>query len=360
MTIDDLRKNGLIIYECISGSRAYGLDNPDSDTDIKGVYILPEETYYGLNYIPQVNNSTNDIVFYELKRFLELLSVNNPNILELLNTPSESILYKHPLWDMIESKGILSKQCQNSFGKFACSQIKKAKGLNKKILNPMDKERKSILDFCFVNHQQGSIPVLNYLEIQNWKAEDCGLVKLNNMRDTYSLYHSVSIPYNGLIKGKDSKDIQLSSVPKEAIPYAILHCNKDGYSKYCKDYKAYWDWVDKRNESRYESTKSHGKNYDAKNMMHVFRLMEMAIEIANQEEVIVKRPDRDFLLEVKSGKYTYEELLAIANKKQSQMEAAYSQSKLPDQADMVLINGYAYSMRKAFYQEREKNENMGT
>lgn len=38
MTIDDLRNRGLIISECISGSKAYGLTRI-SDTDIKGVFI---------------------------------------------------------------------------------------------------------------------------------------------------------------------------------------------------------------------------------------------------------------------------------------------------------------------------------
>ena len=96
MTIEDLRERGLIILECISGSRAYGLDTPSSDTDIKGVFILPKEEYYGLTYTPQVSNETNDIVFYEFGRFMELLSLNNPNILELLNAPESSIIYKHP------------------------------------------------------------------------------------------------------------------------------------------------------------------------------------------------------------------------------------------------------------------------
>jgi len=46
MTIEDLRNKGLIILECISGSKAYELDTPTSDTDIKGVFILPKEEFY--------------------------------------------------------------------------------------------------------------------------------------------------------------------------------------------------------------------------------------------------------------------------------------------------------------------------
>ena len=74
MDIEHIRKNGWIIFECISGSKSYGLDLPTSDTDIKGVYILPKEILFGLNNIPQINNESNDIVFYELGRFVELLS----------------------------------------------------------------------------------------------------------------------------------------------------------------------------------------------------------------------------------------------------------------------------------------------
>ena len=74
MTIEDLKQQKLIILECISGSRAYGLDTAASDTDIKGVFILPKKDFYGLEYIPQVSNATNDIVYYELGRYLELLS----------------------------------------------------------------------------------------------------------------------------------------------------------------------------------------------------------------------------------------------------------------------------------------------
>lgn len=37
--IEELGENKLIILECISGSKAYGLDTPTSYTDIKGVFF---------------------------------------------------------------------------------------------------------------------------------------------------------------------------------------------------------------------------------------------------------------------------------------------------------------------------------
>jgi hypothetical protein len=214
MTIKELKDRGLIIMECISGSRAYGLATPSSDTDIKGVFLLPKKDYYGLNYVAQVNNPTNDIVYYEFSRFMELLSVNNPNILELLNTPQESIRFKHPFLDEINAELILSKLCKNTFGKFALSQIKKAKGLKKKIVNPVGKERKTILSFCYVNQNKGSIPLLNFLESNNYKQENCGLVNVPHMKDLYALFYSENLGYKGVTKSELSNEIALSPVPK--------------------------------------------------------------------------------------------------------------------------------------------------
>lgn len=353
MTIEDLRNRGLIILECISGSKAYGLDTPTSDTDIKGVFILPKEEFYGLNYTPQVNNETNDIVFYEFGRFMELLSLNNPNILELLNTPDTAIIYKHPYLTEINSELILSKLCGNTFGKFALSQIKKAKGLKKKIVNPVSKERKSVLSFCFVNYDQGAIPFEKYLEIKGWKQENCGLVNIEHMKDVYGLYYSENHGFSGIIKGRDSNDVCLSSIPKGTEQEALMYFNRNGYSIYCKEYREYWDWVDKRNDDRYENTKSHGKNYDSKNMMHVFRLLEMAIEIGKEKQVNVKRPNRDFLLDIKAGKFDYEELLKMADEKQAEMELVFEKSTLPNEPDLAMINDLTYRLRDKFYKDKE-------
>jgi predicted nucleotidyltransferase len=346
MTVDDLRARELIVLECISGSRAYGLNTPTSDTDIKGVFVLPKSEYYGLNYIPQINNETNDVVFYELGRFIDLLSQNNPNILELLNTSEGDILYKHPLFEQLHSELFLSKLCANTFGKFALSQIKKAKGLKKKI----SRERKTPLDFCYVNYDNGSIPVTKYLEIRNWKQENCGLVNIANMRDVYGLYYSSEKLFSGIIQSDLSNDVSLSSIPKEFEQQALLFFNKDGYSFYCREYREYWEWVEKRNEERYETTASHGKNYDAKNMMHVFRLLEMAIEIGETNQINIKRPNRDFLLSIKSGQFDYDQLLNWADEKQLEMEKAFELSNLPEKPDLVKINSLLASLRDQFYQ----------
>jgi hypothetical protein len=349
MTIQDLKNQNLIILECISGSRAYKLDTPKSDTDIRGVFILPKKEFYGLNYIAQVNDATNDTVYYELGRFMELLALNNPNILELLNTPEHAILYKHPLLEILKPELILSKRCRDTFGKYAYSQIKKAKGLEKKILNPMEKERKGALSFCFAMDGKKSIPLLEFLKSNQMEEGNCGLANIPNMKNIYGLFYGEEFGFSGVVKNADSNEVSLSSIPKELQPKTFLYFNKDGYSTYCKKYKEYWNWVEKRNEARYENTLSHGKKYDSKNMMHTFRLLEMAIEIGRDNAVNVVRPNRDFLLGIKNGEYEYEELLAMAESRQGEMEQAFENSDLPEQPDVELIGRLAFKLRNALY-----------
>ena len=142
LTIEWIKDNGLLIFEAITGSKSYGLDTATSDTDIKGVFVLPKNLFYGLEYTAQVNNESNDIVYYELKRFMELLSKNNPNILELLSTPEKYVLYKHPVMEMLKPEIFVSKLCEQSFANYAFTQIKKAYGLEKKIVQAVEEERK--------------------------------------------------------------------------------------------------------------------------------------------------------------------------------------------------------------------------
>jgi len=354
MTIQELKEKELIIYECISGSRAYGLDLPTSDTDIKGVYILPKDMIYGMKYIPQVADKTNDTVYYELGRFLELLAKNNPNILELLATPTDKVLIKHPIIDKIKPSLFLSKKCKDTFGGYAFSQVKKARGLNKKIVNPVDKIKKTIFEFCYVLEKHGSIPLNKWLVTKGIAQERCGLVKIPHARELYGLYYDAAgtLGYKGILRKEQATTVLLSSIPKAEKLTGYLSFNQDGYIKYCKDYTDYWNWVALRNEARYENNIEHGKNYDSKNMMHTFRLLDMAKEILAKGKIIVKRPNRAELLAIRKGEWLYDDLIQMAENKMREVEKAYTLSSLPEAPDEVQIEALLVSLRKEFYEDR--------
>jgi len=351
MTIQELKKKELIIYECISGSKAYGLDLPTSDTDIKGVYILPKNTIYGLQYIPQVADKTNDTIYYELGRFLELLAKSNPNILELLAVPADKVLIKHPIIDEIKPSLFLSKKCKDTFGGYAFSQVKKARGLNKKIVNPVDKVKKTIFEFCYVLEKHGSVPLNKWLVSKGIPQERCGLVKIPHARDLYGLYYDAEgiLGYKGILRKEKATTVLLSSIPKAEKLVGYLSFNQDGYIKYCKDYTDYWNWVALRNEARYENNIEHGKNYDSKNMMHTFRLLDMAKEILARGEIIVKRPNRAELLAIRKGEWLYDDLIQMAEQKMQEVEEAYQFSTLPEAPNEAQIEVLLVNLRKKFY-----------
>lgn len=77
-----------VIYRCIVGSRAYGLDETHSDVDYRGIYLPPSEQLWSLYGVPeQIEVAATQEHYWELQRFLILALKANPNVLECLFTP---------------------------------------------------------------------------------------------------------------------------------------------------------------------------------------------------------------------------------------------------------------------------------
>jgi hypothetical protein len=354
LNIEFLKSHNLIFLEAISGSRAFGLATENSDTDIRGVYYVPKEAFFGLNAVPQISNETNDITYYEIGRFVELLQKNNPNILEVLASPEDCIQHKHPLMDLLKPEDFLSKLCKDTFAGYAISQIKKAKGLNKKILNPIDKERKSILDFCYVLKDQGSVPLKKWLSENGKVHEKCGLVGIDNTKGMFALFYNVSgdLKYKGIIQNDEANQVSVSSVPKEERPVAYLFCNLDAYSTYCKDYREYWKWVSERNEDRYNVNQNHGHNYDSKNMMHTIRLLQLCEQIFKTNSLNIRVENRDELLDIKAGNWSYEQVMKKAEDLIRSIEHYHSVSRLPEMPDLGKTTKLLVEIREELYRNK--------
>ncbi len=77
-----------VVYRCIVGSQAFGLDEDTSDVDIRGVFLPPASLHWSLAGTPNfIERSGVDECYWELERFLVLALKANPNILECLFTP---------------------------------------------------------------------------------------------------------------------------------------------------------------------------------------------------------------------------------------------------------------------------------
>jgi hypothetical protein len=398
ITHEYLVDNGLILFETIIGSQAYGTQTPASDIDKKFVYILPQDHILGTGYVEQININ-KDYTGWELKRFLELMGSNNPTVLELLNSPEDCIISKHPLFDLIleHKEEFITKICKDSFGGYARQQIKKAKGLNKKQNWEKDKVvRKDLLDFCYVLNDEKTIPWRTW-NAGRYDEKFIGAVNVPNARDVYALFydktaymiHSTDIHedtretykkvlrdagkpmglgYKGLVNtGHEDEDgkinygisnqLRLSSIPKGEKTICTIVYNKDGYSEHCKDFKEYQEWLENRNEARYVETQEHGQRIDGKNMMHCMRLIRMATEIGEGKGIIVRRPDAQELLAIRRGEVDLDSLIDIADEAIENMDEVFENSTLPNKVDKGLVDSLLVTIRREFYKPKKSKFN---
>jgi predicted nucleotidyltransferase len=123
----DFRRH--VILRCVIGSRAYGLDHAESDTDYRGVYLPPADLQWSLFGVPeQIEDDATQETYWELQKFLVLALKANPNVLECLYTPlvehatalGEELLAMRPAF--------LSKLVYQTYNGYVMSQFKKLSG----------------------------------------------------------------------------------------------------------------------------------------------------------------------------------------------------------------------------------------
>lgn len=394
--IESKSPGSIPLYLVIRGSHAYGTNLPTSDIDYSGIFVQNIDSIFGMSYVEQINDDKNDIVIYEIKRFLELLSKNNPTILELLNTPEDCIIYKDPIFDIIlENRDkFLTKICSSSFGGYALTQIRKARGQDKKQNWEKDKvTRKGLLDFIYVIDGNKSILWKDWkyrinLERQNkgkgeYNELFCGVSSIPNVKDIYSVYFdeisnmcfNENIPlrvresakmlriennmplgfgYKGIVKTSEddkseSNSLRLSSIPKDEIPICNIYYNKDAYTQHCKDYNSYQEWLEKRNIQRWVDVKNHDQKIDGKNMMHCKRLIDMSREIAEGKGILVRRDNADELIKIRKGEYDLKSIIDSVENDIIKINEIYKNSSLPDSVDLKIIDDILVKIRKKIY-----------
>lgn len=399
-TFEDIRNQGLLLYEYVRGSVAYGTNTPQSDEDHGGVYLEPIDQVLGLglDFQDEISDEKHDTTWYSLKKYLTLLMSSNPNILESLFVDDRFVIYEHPIITELKKhrQEFVTKDCFNSFIGYAIAQIKRARGYNKMCVQPIT-ERKMPIDFCYTTYKQGSACITEWLAARGLEQKYCGLVSLNNMPDCYGVYYDFGahnmdkyggkfeefladvnycvfvstaeyggvdsdvyefvlakwfednqtpIGYRGIVKGDGTADdVRCSSIPKNKKPICTMSYNKDGFTQHCMKYHQYQEWVQKRNQVRYESNLGH--MFDSKNMSHCFRLLNMGIEIAQTGKVQIYRKgiDSDFLLDIRNHKYEYEYLIKELENKKEALDKAISESTLPEHIDPEMVNNLLLDIR---------------
>ena len=129
-----LPENFTLLFKTVAGSQLYGTSTPDSDHDVRGVFLSPKKYWLGLEKGPeQLEDKTSDIVYYEFRKFLKLCLDSNPNMVELLFVPKDMWLQSTEAWEYIvfHREYFLSKKAKYTFTGYAHSQLKRLKNHKK-------------------------------------------------------------------------------------------------------------------------------------------------------------------------------------------------------------------------------------
>jgi predicted nucleotidyltransferase len=266
--VEVMRQAVLIVR---GGSHAYGLNIETSDEDYRGICILGDPRYYfGTQRFEQKDSWEDgaDRVVYDIRKFFSLALACNPNIIEILFTDEEDIISITEEGQRIrDNRGVfLSKKAAKTFVGYAVSQLKRIQGHKRWLDNPPTEPK----------------------------------------REDFLHEHSVDEHTGVWTRTFGGHDVAVSS----SMPSRVTHFDGPGWDAAQKNWKNYQTWKKNRNPARAELEVSYG--FDGKHAMHLIRLLRMGAELLETGIVNVKRKDREELLDIRRGRFSYESLLTLS------------------------------------------------
>lgn len=290
---------GLLLYETIHGSQAYGLSTPTSDVDYKGILVGPAAWYHGFVGGPEQIELTADHVRFEIRKYFRLAAAANPTVLELLWTDASCHAVCTDLGaELLAARDLfLSLRVKDSFAGYAMSQLQRIKTHRKWVMNPPKKEP-TRADF--------DLPETRLISKDQMGAVEAMLG-------------------DGRLEQGDLSTNFLGVLDRERR-----------YKAARKEWESYQGWLKTRNPKRSALEAEYG--YDTKHGMHLVRLLRMGCEIVETGRVQVRREDREELLSIRGGAWSYDRLIEHAEALHARAEAAVPRSPLPPAPDEAALD----------------------
>jgi hypothetical protein len=351
----------------ITGSNAYGLAIEGvSDVDYKGIFVAPKSYYLGLKQIEQIegkgeqgiftNNqdnkgftkcvfnsehfpllNSNDFVIYELKKYLNLLRNANPNIQELLWL--DDYIYLSPLAKILinNREKFLTKKVKSTYIGYANAQLKKVETHRRWLLHPPKKEPYPE-DFNFTElYKPLSLSEINAFMNFLWiVVRDC--IEYLEPAEELRYILQEKIDYKQIFlehRFPQEVEKQIQEYTNASDDFMRLTFASRQYLSAKKEWQSYQSWQKNRNVKRQILEAKCG--YDSKHVSHALRLLYTGREIIKQKTLIVDRTkagDAEYLLEVKLGNVSYEEVMQECNQVFNEIKAIKDQDiDLPTEVD---------------------------
>lgn len=328
-----------LIVKHLAGSLAYGTNLPTSDVDYRGIYCDPPRgiiTPWSKPRTEQwVDKSEEDTVITELHKYMEGYVNGSPNTLESLWVDPSDVTHTSEVYDYLRKMApeLISKKLRYTFGGYALGQMKRIKGHAKWINQPQPEESPVRGDYFKLI--QNFLPEKLFAKEFSIRKYNTGhiLVPYGN-----SIYGVVQYPNYSIFNGDGSiRKVVYEELPdavKKAHPTFIVKLNEEVYKSDKETHTNYWKWKRERNEKRSELEEKFG--YDTKHAMHIVRLLRMGEEVLRDGVVNVKRPDAAELLDIRAGKWKYEELLEWSEHQDNELDKLFKVSPLPNKVDLNL------------------------
>lgn len=283
------------IFLTRAGSHAYGLATPESDIDLRGVVIPPKEYFLGFaQRFEQAESTDPDLLIYDIRKFFRLAAACNPSIVELLWTEAEEHLLVTSLGErLLESRSLfLSRRARHTFSGYAVAQLKRIKTHRRWLTHPPT-HKPTRAEFGLPETSVLSVDILGAIE----------MVEREAVQD-------------------------LATFPAHVMD---LYRRERAYQNALREWQQYEHWKVHRNPKRAALEAKMG--FDGKHAAHLVRLMCMCREILETGTVIVKRPDREELLAVRDGAWSYEQLVQWSEQEDHALEEVAARSPLPPTPD---------------------------
>jgi predicted nucleotidyltransferase len=358
------------MYVTLHGSRCYGLNNELSDVDVKGIFVPPLEIEDDLfqrfeqiendinleNILSNLKNPKNpkfESVIYSLRKFMVLASNVNPNIIELLWTdPSDHLLITPMMKKFLEKRDLfLSSKAKFTFSGYAFAQAAKIDRHRKWIVLG-DLKKPTRVDYGLPETRPSQLDeVFGFIksEVERWNLSKYPMDEMDrsNLKETiWELLYNISqvkVGWDNWPQVYEAGVIEQLSRKYDLKEEVVSLLNREReYKRASEQYHSWLNWKENRNPDRHQLEMKSG--YDTKHASHLVRLMRMGYEILTEGKVIVKRPDREEILSIKNGAWSYDKVMEYANSMQKKLDEAYKTTKLPKNVNFEKVNDLYHSL----------------
>lgn len=295
----------------ISGSRAYGTNNENSDTDIRGVALERPVDIYGNGKFEQVEERETDTVIYALKKYVNLCCGCNPNVIEMLGTREQDVLYINDIGKILRDNArmFLSKRAYVTFAGYATMQLRRLENALAHDSYPeAEKERH----------------IMKSIESMIAKTEKQYRMSGDEVR--------FSIP-------EDGED------PTIHISLNVTNMPLRGFLAFNSDLNNMLRNYGKLNHRNNKKDDAHLR----KHAMHLIRLYLTGIDVLEKGEIITYREENLPLLRgIRNGDVPLKDVLKMADEHEARIKKAYETSHLPECTDMKKVDELLIDIYKRF------------